>query len=158
MKPAQDADHKTNGSRREELLRLLHEAQEATPEENYITDAQEAEVAKRLGIPLAEAEGVTSFYRHFARAPRGRYVIRLCDSLTCRITGSLSLYHELRRLLGIRRGETTQDGLFTLEVVNCLGSCDRAPNLMINDELYTQIDEERLGEILDELRSREAKP
>ena len=143
--------------RREEILRLLHDAQNAEPSHNYVTSDKLAEIARTLDIPLAEAEGVVSFYRHFSRRPRGRYVIRVCDSLSCRITGSLDVYRYLRRRLGIKRGETTSDGMYTLEVVNCLGSCDTAPNFMVNDTLYTNLDETKTEAILGSLERETVK-
>jgi NADH-quinone oxidoreductase E subunit len=135
--------------RRENILLMLHEAQRARSSHNYITDEDLAGIAEKLDIPLAEAEGVLSFYRSFSRTPRGRYIIRVCDSLSCRIKGSLDVYHHLRARLGIKPGETTADGMYSLEVVNCLGSCDTAPNMMVNDTLHTHLDAERIDEILE---------
>ncbi len=155
MKSAQDANDHESESKRQDFLRLLHDAQSNRPSDNHVTDEALATIAQELEIPLAEAEGVISFYHHFSRRPRGRYVIRLCDSLSCRITGSLAVYHYLRRRLGIKRGETTPDGMYSLEVVNCLGSCDTAPNIMVNDTLYTGVDETRMEEILTVLDSTE---
>ncbi len=148
MGAARDVETEHDRPRREEILRLFHEAQNAEPLHNYVTSDKLAEIARTLDIPLAEAEGVVSFYRHFSRRPRGRYVIRLCDSLSCRILGSLDVYRYIRRRLGIGRGQTTADGMFTLEVVNCLGSCDTAPNFMVNDTLYTNLDETKTEEVL----------
>lgn len=137
--------------RRENILSMFHEAQNTGSPHNFVTDEDLSRIARRLGVPLAEVEGVLSFYRHFAREPRGRFVIRVCDSLSCRIKGSLDVYGHLQQRLGIGRNETTGDGLFTIELVNCLGSCDTAPNMMVNDELYTHLDEERIDAVLDSL-------
>ncbi|MFO8064986.1 MAG: NAD(P)H-dependent oxidoreductase subunit E [Spirochaetota bacterium] len=156
MGAANDVESQNERPRREEILRLFHDAQNAEPLQNYVASNRLAEIARELEIPLAEAEGVISFYRHFSRRSRGRYVIRVCDSLSCRILGSLDVYRYLRHRLGIKRGQTTADGMYTLEVVNCLGSCDTAPNFMVNDTLYTNLDATKTEEILGALE-REAQ-
>ena len=141
--------------RRENILKMFHAAQEDGPT-SRIGDEALAGIAEYLGISLAEASGVLSFYQAFSREPRGQHVIRLCDSLSCRISGSLDVYQAFRRALGIGRGETTADGRFTLEVVNCLGSCDTAPNVMIDGTLYTSVAPSDIDTILaDALEARE---
>lgn len=157
MGATKDVESQNQRPQREEILRLFHEAQNAEPLQNYITSDRLAEIARELDIPLAEAEGVISFYRHFSRRPRGRYVIRVCDSLSCRILGSLDVYRYIRQRLGIKRGQTTADGMYTLEVVNCLGSCDTAPNFMVNDTLYTNLDESKTEEVLAALEHEAVK-
>jgi NADH-quinone oxidoreductase subunit E len=133
---------------RRNILRMFHATQAANADSSSLTRDDLAGIAEYLGLPAAEVSGVASFYQAFARAARGRHVIRVCDSLSCRISGSLSIYHALRDHLGVGRGETTRDGQFTVEIVNCLGSCDTAPNLMIDDALYTHVKPEDLPEIL----------
>lgn len=143
--------------RRENILKMFHAAQQRQGSASSVDDEALASIAEYLGISLAEASGVLSFYQSFSRKPRGRHVIRVCDSLSCRITGSLGVYQALRARLGVGRNQTTPDGDFTLEVVNCLGCCDTAPNLMVDDRLYTKVSPEDIPVILDEMRhSREA--
>ncbi len=125
--------------RRENILKMLHAVQKDAASTSYVDDDELAGIAEYLDISLAEASGVLSFYQAFSRKPRGRHVIRLCDSLSCRISDSLEVYRAFRRHLGVGRNETTRDGQFTLEIVNCLGSCDTAPNVMIDDTLYTHV-------------------
>ncbi len=137
---------------RENILKMFHAAQQRPGSASSVNDEDLAAIAEYLGISLAEANGVLSFYQSFSRKPRGRHVIRVCDSLSCRITGSLEVYHELRARLGVGRNQTTRDGEFTLEVVNCLGSCDTAPNVMVDDHLYTNVSPEEVPVILDEVR------
>lgn len=134
---------------RRNIIKMFHAAQEQTDSGSSVSEEALAAIAEYLGISLAEATGVLTFYQTFARVPRGRHVVRVCDSLSCRISGSLALYSRLRERLGVGRGETTPDGEFTLEVVNCLGSCDTAPNLMIDDELYERVDPDQVDAILD---------
>ena len=137
--------------RRENILLMFHALQEEHREDSYVPAEDIAAVAEYLGMSMSEVEGVLSFYQAFSRSPRGRYVLRLCDSLSCRVCGSLDLYHYLRRRLGIQKGETTGDGLFTLEVVNCLGCCDLAPNIMVNDTLWSVSTVEELDTALNKL-------
>ena len=136
---------------KENILLMFHALQEEHREDSYVPSEDIAAVAEYLGMSMAEVEGVLSFYQAFSQTPRGRYVLRLCDSLSCRICGSLDLYHYLRRRLGIQKGETTGDGLFTLEVVNCLGCCDMAPNIMVNDALWSVSTVEELDAALNKL-------
>ena len=138
--------------RRENIIKMLHAAQRRPGSSSSIDDQDLAAIAEYLQISLAEAGGVVSFYQTFSRKPRGRHVIRICDSLSCRITGSLEVYQELRACLGVGRNQTTPDGEFTLELVNCLGSCDTAPNVMIDDHLYTNVTPESVPAILDGIR------
>lgn len=136
---------------RDTLLSALHEAQNGSAGKTWITDADLARVAREYRIPIAELDGVVSFYTLFSRTPRGRHVIRLCDSLSCRIGGSLDLYRHLRKKLKISRGMTTGNGLFTLEIVNCLGACNTSPNLMIDDRLISGISLQNLDHLIDQL-------
>ncbi|AEJ60918.1 NADH-quinone oxidoreductase, E subunit [Spirochaeta thermophila DSM 6578] len=149
-----DRPWKAYPPRRDNLLLILHDIQDHNPR-NYLPDEEVEEVARYLGIPVSELDGIISFYSMFSRRPRGRYVIRMCDSLACRLAGSLDLYFALQEGLGIKRGQTTPDGLFTVELVNCLGCCDKGPSLMVNDELHTRMTREKLDLLLEELARRE---
>ena len=142
--------------RKDNLLLILHEVQEQYWEEQYVPRGIIAEIAEYLGMPVSEVDGITSFYTLFSVEPRGRIILRLCDSLSCRILGSLDIYHYISDTLGIKSGETTADGMFTLEVVNCLGSCDTAPNMLVNDRLFTKLTPEKLDELFAKLRKEVA--
>ena len=128
-----------SSTKRDTLLSVLHSVQSPQRGKTWITDKDLSSIAREYKIPIAELDGIVSFYTLFSRAPRGRHVIRLCDSLSCRICGSLDIYRHIRKRLGISRGMTTGDGLFTLEIVNCLGACSTAPNLMIDDQLVSGV-------------------
>lgn len=141
--------------KRENLLSMLHAAQQAHGETSHIPTEELGAIAEYLDIPLAELDGVTSFYQAFSREPRGRHVIRLCDSLSCRIRGSVDVYRHVKERLGISRGETTPDGRYSLEIVNCLGSCDTAPNVMIDDMLLTEVTPERFDTALRDVEAAE---
>jgi len=101
---------------------------------------------------MAQVYGVLSFYHMFSYSPRGKYVIRLCDSLSCRIVGSLDIYTYLRRELDLQRNKISDDGLFSLEIVNCLGSCHTAPNMMINEQLITNLTLEKVEATIQSLK------
>lgn len=132
-------DNSTKERNRENILHLFHSMQNRKNSKNYIPENERKEIAQTLGLSIAEVDGVMSFYHLFSPTPRGKFVLRICDSLSCRISSSLEIYEYISHELGIKRGETTKDDIFTLEVVNCLGSCDTAPNMMINDTLYTSL-------------------
>lgn len=141
--------------RRENIIKMLHAAQEEAGARSSVDDETLARIAEYLDIPLAEVAGVVSFYQAFSRRPRGRHVVRVCDSLSCRIGGSIGVYDRLRERLGVGRNETTPDGEFTLEIVNCLGSCDTAPNVMVDDRLYEGVTPEQVDELLDSVAQTE---
>jgi len=136
------------------LLYILHDLQDANPQ-NYITSEDVKAVSKYLRIPASEVESVISFYTMFSRKPRGKYVIRFCDSPTCHLLGGLKILEEVKQILGIDTGETTRDGLFTLEMTSCLGACGVAPAMMINDEIYGNLTPSKAREIIQNYKRRE---
>ncbi|RLE08457.1 NADH-quinone oxidoreductase subunit NuoE [Candidatus Aerophobetes bacterium] len=136
------------------LLYILHDLQDANPQ-NYITSEDVKAVSKYLRIPASEVESVISFYTMFSRKPRGKYVIRFCDSPTCHLLGGLKILEEVKQILGIDTGETTRDGLFTLEMTSCLGACGVAPAMMINDEIYGNLTPSKAREIIQNYKGRE---
>ncbi len=136
---------------REYLLLILHELQRANPH-NYLTPEDLRLAADYLNLPLSAVHDTVTFYTMFSLRPRGKHIIRLCDSPPCHLAGSWSLLSALKRELGIEVGETTPDGLFTLELTSCLGVCGVAPAMMVDDEVYGNLTEERLREILDSYR------
>ncbi|XRX43220.1 MAG: NADH-quinone oxidoreductase subunit NuoE [Buchnera aphidicola (Tetraneura sorini)] len=97
------------------------------------------EIAKLLNLPPIEIEEVATFYSHIYRRPVGRNVIRYCDSMVCYVTGYIEIENELKRILKIKKGETTKDNRFTLLPTCCLGCCDKSPAMMINDKTYTKL-------------------
>ena len=105
----------------------------------WISDAALADVAEALGLSTAELDGVATFYNQLYRKPVGKRVILLCDSLTCWMLGYPEIRAELEKRLGCGLGGTSADGEFTLIPTQCLGCCDRAPALMMGDELHTHV-------------------
>lgn len=109
-------------------------------------------IADELGIHPVEVHSVASFYAFLGDTPQGRFVIRLCRTISCEMQGKDRVARQLENDLGITFGQTTQDGRFTLEWANCMGMCDQGPAMLVNDKLYTQVCPERIHEILEECR------
>jgi NADH-quinone oxidoreductase subunit E len=112
------------------------------------------EIAKIIGVPPVEVAEAATFYTMFPKKPVGKYLIQVCHNISCALLGADSLIAYLENKLGIKKGETTQDGLFTLISVECLGSCSTAPMMQINRDYYENLTPTRVDEILDELRSK----
>jgi NADH-quinone oxidoreductase subunit E len=116
--------------------------------DGWVSDRHLREVATLLEMTPDELDGVATFYSLIFREPVGRHVILVCDSVVCWIMGYENLLEHLKSVLGIDLGETTGDGRFTLLPVSCLGACDHAPALMIDEDLHTDLTAEKLDEIL----------
>lgn len=132
---------------RDRLLALLHELQAANPQ-NYLTAADLRLVADHMGLTLSEVHDAVTFYSMFSLRPRGRHIIRVCDSPPCHLAGSWSVLAALKEALGVDVGETTADGRFTLELTSCLGVCGVAPAMMIDDQVVGNLTPEKLREVL----------
>lgn len=118
----------------------------------WVSDDGVKDVAGILGMSPEEVDGVATFYNLIFRAPVGRHVILLCDSVSCWAMGHDKVREALRAKLGIGMGETTGDGRFTLLPIACLGACDRAPAMMVDEELFGPLDPETVGDVLDRYR------
>ncbi|WP_197539282.1 NADH-quinone oxidoreductase subunit NuoE [Pseudomonas sp. QL9] len=105
----------------------------------WVPDGAIPAIAEILGIPDSDVEGVATFYSQIFRQPVGRHIIRVCDSMVCYIGGHESVVGEIQKQLGIGLGQTTADGRFTLLPVCCLGNCDKAPALMIDDDTHGDV-------------------
>jgi len=139
--------------RKDNLIQILHEIQDQDPQ-HYISPEAVDIVAEYLKIPVNHIYGVLTFYTMYSTKPRGKNIIRLCESPPCYIRGSENMLRKLKILLGINIGETTKDGLFTLEFTSCLGVCGNAPVMMINDDVYGDLTEEKVEEIIEKIRGR----
>ncbi|HTH98906.1 MAG TPA: NADH-quinone oxidoreductase subunit NuoE [Stellaceae bacterium] len=118
----------------------------------WVSDQHLAEVAAILGMSPAELDGVATFFNLIFRRPVGRHVILLCDSVSCWVMGCEVAREHLKRRLGIRPGETTADGRFTLLPIVCLGHCDHAPAMMVDEDLHGDLDPARLDAALGKYR------
>ncbi len=130
------------------LLPCLHLVQ---AELGWIPAAAEAELGGLLGIPPIRIREAVTFYSMFRRRPAGRHHIRVCRALSCTLQGSGDLGERLRARLGVDPGQTTADGRFTLEEVECLGNCENAPCVLIDFEEHGRLTPESLDEILEGL-------
>jgi NADH-quinone oxidoreductase subunit E len=118
----------------------------------WISDEAIADVAEILGLSHHEVDSIATFYNLIHRRPVGRHVAYCCDSVSCWILGAQKLIEALAEKTGARLGETTEDDRFTLLPIACLGACDRAPALMIDDDLHQDVEVERLDPILERYR------
>jgi NADH-quinone oxidoreductase subunit E len=118
----------------------------------WVSDETLADVAQFLGMSTDQLDGVATFYNLIFRQPVGRHVVFYCDSVSCWLLGSNRLRDDLSQRLGIRPGETTADGNFTLLPIVCLGACDHAPVMMIDWDLHRDVTEQNLGGILEKYR------
>jgi len=139
---------------KENLIYILHEIQDEHPQ-HYISEEAVEKVSEYLRIPKSHIQGVLTFYTMFSTKPRGKNIIRLCESPPCFLKGSEEILKKLRELLEVKIGETTSDGLFTLELCSCLGVCGNAPVMMINEDIYGDLTEEKVENIIEKLRGRE---
>lgn len=114
----------------------------------YIPREGLSAAAEHLECPVAQLYSMATFYKALSLKAKGRHIIKLCDGTACHIKGSPNLVDGVSRALGIRPGETTEDGLFSLELVNCLGSCAIAPVMVIDEQYYGKMTLERLPGIL----------
>lgn len=138
---------------KDNLIYILHEIQDTHPQ-HYISTEAVKEISEYLKLPENHIYGVLTFYSMYSTTPRGKNIIRLCESPPCYIKGSYNILRKLKTLLGVGVGETTKDGKFTLELCACLGVCGNAPVMMINDDVYADLSEEKVEDIIDKIRGR----
>jgi len=141
------------GPSKDNLIYILHEVQDTHPQ-HYISEEAVQAISEYLNIPANHIYGVLTFYSMYSTKPRGKNIIRLCESPPCYIKGSENVLRKLKTLLGVNTGETTKDGLFTLELCACLGVCGNAPVMMINEDVYGDLSEEKVEEIIENIRGR----
>ena len=135
------------GRKRENLLPIL---QGVVEREKYLSEFSMIEIARELDIPAADVFGTASFYSFLEHKKMGTYVIRVCKTITCSMKGKNQILFSIEDMLKIGLGETSPDGKFTLLQTNCLGWCHKAPAMLINDEVYTELTPEKVREILRE--------
>lgn len=132
-----------------ELIQALHRVQS---ELGHVPPQAQAAVAARLGVPLSQVRGVVTFYHFFRTAPVGRHTLRLCLGTACHVRGAEGILKAIREELGVGLGETSADGVFTVEGVRCLGACGLAPVMMVDEDVYGKLDPKRTKRLLRELR------
>ncbi|MCF8224699.1 MAG: NADH-quinone oxidoreductase subunit NuoE [Bacteroidales bacterium] len=136
-----------HGKTRDALMPIL---QDIVREKHYISDQDMVEVARQLDLSAADIFGTTTFYSFLDTKPRGKYVIRICKTISCSMKGKNSILSTMEEILKIKLGETTADKKFSLLETNCIGWCHKAPAILINDTPYTELTPEKVTEILRE--------
>jgi NADH:ubiquinone oxidoreductase subunit E len=134
-----------HGRVRESLMPIL---QGIVQKHNYLTDEAMVEVARELDISAAEVYGTASFYTFLETNVKGKYVIRVCKTITCSMKGKSDIIQTLEDILKIRVGETTTDRQFSLVETNCIGWCHKAPAILINEMPYTELTPEKVSAII----------
>lgn len=134
-----------HGRNRASLLPII---QGVVEHENYLSERSMAEIAREVDLPAADVYGTASFYSFLETKPTGKYIIRVCKTITCAMKGKNQVLFAIQEMLKIKLGETTPDKRFTLLETNCLGWCHKAPAMLINDEVYTELSPEKVREIL----------
>lgn len=137
------------GKERSSLLPIL---QGIEKNHRYISDFAQQEVARLLDIHPVEVYSVVTFYSFLTHKPRGRNVVRLCQTITCDMMGKKAVADAITRELGVEFGETSKDKKFTLEYANCLGMCDQGPAMIVNDQVYSHLTPEKAVEILNGIK------
>ncbi|WP_281069825.1 NADH-quinone oxidoreductase subunit NuoE [Methanofollis sp. W23] len=131
------------------LLATLQDIQE---HHKYLSVESMKMVAEYLGVPESRVFGVATFYKALSLVPQGKKVIKVCNGTACHLRGAPKLVEALEKELGIKNGETTEDGLFTIQTVNCVGACAMAPVVMVNDRVYGKVTISQIPEIIEEER------
>jgi len=136
------------------LIKILQLVQEHY---GFLGKTQMDAVAQLLQVPMAKVSGVATFYHFFRLVPRGKYLIRVCLGTACYVKGAERVVDKLKEELGIQFGETTKDGLFSLEGTRCLGCCGLAPVVEINEEIFGQVTPDKIPAILEQYSEKETE-
>jgi NADH-quinone oxidoreductase subunit E len=139
------------GRKRESLLPIL---QGVVEQEKYLSEYSMVEIAREVDIPASEVYGTATFYSFLETKPAGKYIIRVCKTITCAMKGKSQVLFAIQDMLKIKIGETTPDKRFSLLETNCLGWCHKAPAMLINNEVYTDLTPEKVREIITSYMNR----
>jgi NADH-quinone oxidoreductase subunit E len=137
--------------RKSAILYALYLVQQ---QQGYITGAGMRHVAKQIGCSAADVEDVVSYYTMFYTKPVGKYVLNVCRTLSCALLGAERVTEEIAKTLSIQPGQTDPTGTFTLMEVECLGACDRAPVVMVNDDWHERLAPEQVKSFIDQIKTR----
>jgi NADH:ubiquinone oxidoreductase subunit E len=137
-----------NGVQREGQEEVLRKLKEIQREFGYVPEEKIKQTARSLGLTISEIYGIATFYSFLSTRPLGKYVIRICQSIPCCLKNAEMLIEAVSREIKIKPGQTTSDGRFSFELTNCIGACDMAPAMLINDEVYGHLTVEKVAELL----------
>lgn len=149
-----DIIRKYPNAQRDSLIPILQEIQESI---GYLSEEAVVEVGKELKLPTSKIFGVATFYNQFRFAPIGKYHIQVCRGTACHVLGSATVLDELQKQLKIKAGETTKDGLFSVEVVACIGACGLAPVIAVNGEFHAKVTKDNIGALIKSYKANENK-
>ena len=136
------------------LIQILNQVQEKY---GYISQQAQKEISEYLDISMAEVYGVITFYSRFTLEPKGKYNIAVCLGTACFVKGSEKVLDKVKEILKIDVGQTTEDGLFSIEATRCVGACGLAPVFTVNDEVYGKATPEMVESVIKRIRDEEAK-
>jgi NADH-quinone oxidoreductase subunit E len=139
------------GAERDKLIPILQEVQES---EGFLKRDAVVLIGKHLGVPASRIYGVATFYNQFRFEPIGRFHIQVCRGTACHVKGSLKVLESLKREIGVEPGRTTRDGLFSIEVVACIGACGLAPVISINGEFHAKLTPDDVPVLLESCRKK----
>jgi len=126
--------------------------QEVQKEYGYISPNNLLSISSHLGVPVSEIFSIATFFKALSLDKKGKFIIKVCDGTACHIRGSVNVLEEIKRALKIKEGETTPDGLFSIEIVNCVGSCAMAPVVICDDEYYGNVQTGKASEIIEKVK------
>jgi NADH:ubiquinone oxidoreductase subunit E len=141
--------------RRSQPHQLIEVLQDVQADHGYVSEDAMRVIAEELGVPPLEVYRVASFYKAFSLKPRGRHVITMCTGTACHVRGAKLLLNQAQGQLGVKPGDVTDDGLFTIEQVNCLGACALGPVVTDNGSSHHHMSPARLRQLIDALRKAE---
>jgi NADH-quinone oxidoreductase subunit E len=139
-------------AKRDSLIPILQEVQDA---EGFLSENSVVKVGKHLDIPTSTIFGVATFYNQFRFEPQGKYHIQVCRGTACHVLGSATVLQEIEKNLNAKAGQTTRDGMFSIEVVACIGACGLAPVIAINGEFHAKVTTDSIKGILEDYRNKE---
>lgn len=134
-----------HGRNRASLLPIM---QAVIEQEHFLSEYSMVEIAREIDVPAADVYGTASFYSFIETKPTGKYTIRICKTITCAMKGKGQVMFAIQDMLKIKLGETTPDKRFTLLETNCLGWCHKAPAMLVNNDIYTELTPEKVREVL----------
>jgi len=134
------------------IMVVLNEVQEKV---GFISPSIQSYIAENMGEPVSRIHGVVSFYSFFTTTPRGKHTIKFCVGTACYVGGITQIIDKAKQILGIEPGETTEDGLITLELCRCVGACSQAPVVLIDDNVHGRIQPNRFPRLIQEIQKAE---
>lgn len=144
-----------NKDRQGAVMLVLNEVQGKI---GHISPAMQAYIARKLNVPLGQVHGVVTFYSFFKTQPRGKHTIKFCLGTACYVAGVPQLVEKAKQMLGIDLGQTTPDGLITLEECRCVGACSQAPVVVVDDEVNGRVRPNKFPQLVKKVQIQEAEP